>query len=192
MSTPERNCLKLMQYEVERKHTTAYSTATDWLLVNVLDAVTSKYVLRPPPEKTDLPLNRTEIATLQKDIGVGYVDDSPEAKAKTNKELANTDWRAQLTAGLTSPQDFIFVSGEFRRAWIHGDLVLVHDFIGSDGKVLGTEKFRPVVFYVTFPPGTKDAELERFPQAEKLTVFGKPVSGLDQDGIIEMRALAVY
>jgi hypothetical protein len=143
------------------------------------------------PENTDLPLNQAEVTALQSEVSLGYFDSSTETTVKLNEALAKTDWRAQLTAELTSPRDFVFVSGEFRRAWIQGDLVLVHDFVGSNG-MIWLEKFEPVVFYVTFPPGTKDAELERYPQARKLTIFGKPVHGLDKDGMIEMRALAVY
>jgi hypothetical protein len=192
-STPDRNCLTFMHYEIERKRTKVFANGAEWIVMNFLIPVSSTYEFKPTPESTDLPLNRTEIDALQREISLGYRDDSPSTNAKINEALAKTDWRARLTGDLTSLPDFVFVSGEFRRAWIQGELVLVHDFIGADGKIgAGEEKFKPVVFYVTLPPHTKDAELERFPPTEKLTVFGKPVHGLDQQGIIEIRALAVY
>lgn len=192
VSTSERNCLKFMQYEIERKRTRSFSNGTEWVVMNLLEPVTTTYLFKPTPESTDLPLNRREFDALQAEISLGYFDYSAATNAKINESLAKANWRAQLTGDLTSLQDFVFISGQFRRAWIRDDIVLVHDFVGADGEIGAGEKFRPVFFYVTLPPHTKDAELERISPTEKLTVFGKPVHGLDQQGMIEIRALAVY
>ena len=73
--TPQRKCLKFMQYELERGHTIAYTTGFEWIFMN-FSTVTFKVAVKPAPETTELPLNQTEIAALQRDIKIGYFDNS--------------------------------------------------------------------------------------------------------------------
>ena len=191
-TTPERKCQKLMQYAVDRKGAKQYQTGFLWLLFNFVD-VANKRTIKPAREAqlgTQLPLNRAEMREL-KASGDFIFDNSAETNNQINQDLKQKDRKKLLTSELTSPPDFIFVKGNFRLSKT-GALLLVHDFIGEDGNMgIKGDRFRPIQFEVTFPPGTNDADLEKNQRAQ-LTVFGKVMHGLDQKGIVEVRALAVY
>lgn len=151
-----------MEYAIEHNRTRYFGDGTAWLVLNVFNPAAAKYMFKPAPHVTQLPLNKTEIALLQKDATTAYVDQSPAAMQRINQEIAKSDWKAQLTSELTSPTDFVFVTGEFRWAWKNRDLMLVHDFIGQDGGVgIRGVTFRPIQFYVTFAPTPKIRNLRR-------------------------------
>lgn len=91
-------------------------------------------------------------------------------------DLRQKNWNQLLEGELTNLPEYLFVSGEFRISTSH-TLLLVHDFVGQDGSIgVKGERFRPVQFDVTFPPGTVVPELHE--GSQKVTVFGKVVHAL--------------
>lgn len=189
--TPERKCRTVMQYASEQKGARLYTIAFQWLVANLIQ-VTTEHDMKPKPEVrfgTSLPLNRAEMQELSLS-GSFDMDNSPQITDEINKDLQQRNWDKMLEGELTNLPEFVFVSGDFRISTQH-TLLLVHDFVGSDGNIgVQGERFRPVQVDVTFPPGTVAPELRAGQQ--KLTVFGKAVHGLDAQGTIEIRAVAVY
>ncbi len=189
--TPEKKCRVLMQYASEQKGARSYATGVTWLITNIMQ-VTNEYLMKPQPEVgfgSNLPLNRTEMQELRLS-GAFEMDNSPQTKEEINKQLSQRNWPNMLESELTNlPLDFVFVSGDFRIS-TSGALLLVHDFVGVDRSLGLGVQFRPVQFDVKFPPETIVPDLHD--GSQKLTVFGKTVHGLDQNGTIEIRAVAVY
>lgn len=191
IASPEKKCRVLMQYASERKGAKSYTTAFNWLLINLVQ-VTHQHTLKEKPEArfgSRLPLNRAEMQELRLS-GAFDMDNSPEVTEEVNSDLRKRNWNAQLEQQLTNLSDYVFVNGDFRIN-TSPTLLLVHDFVGPDGSIgMAGEKFRPVQFNVTFPPGAATPEL--VDGSKKLTVFGKVVHGLDRQGTIEIRAIGVY
>ncbi|HKW26900.1 MAG TPA: hypothetical protein VJN48_14025, partial [Terriglobales bacterium] len=192
-ASPERECQGLMKYAVDRKGAKSYTTDDAWGITQILPEL-SKPTFQVPPEtkfSNGLPLNWAEIRQLTASEPI--FDNSPDATRAINEELSQSsaNWESRLKGELTQPPDLIFVHGAFRISTT-GSLLLSHDFVLQDGAIhLYKANFGPVLFSVTFPPGTHDREFDGKHEVNA-TVFGKVVHGLDDQGVIELRALAVY
>lgn len=190
-ATPEKKCHVIMQYASERKGARFYTVAFEWLILN-LAQISNEHSMKPKPEArfgTKLPLSRGEMQELRLSGAFG-MDNSPQMTEEINNDLRQRNWNNMLQGELTNLPEYLFVNGEFRIS-ASPTLLLVHDFVGQDGNIgVQGERFRPVQVDVTFAPGAVAPELHQGTQ--KLTVFGKVVHGLDQQGSIEVRAVAVY
>jgi hypothetical protein len=116
---------------------------------------------------------------------------SPENTKLINEELAKHNWKTELNGVLTQLPPFVFVRGEFR-VYSSSTPFLVHDFVGQDGNFgVKGEQFRPVTFILKFPlPGLPPDLKDR--RTIQGTVFGSVVHGLDSEGVVEVRLIAIY
>jgi len=190
-ATPEKKCKAVMQYASEKKGARAYSVFADWQIFNLLQVV-EEHDAKPKPEPDfgdKLPLNRTEMQELRASSSY-KIDFSPEMRQEINDDLKQRNWNAMASGELTNLSDFVFVTGDFRVSPTP-TLLLVHDFVPPDGSIsLSGIRFSPVQFDVTFPSGSTGLDLRA--GSQKLGVFGKVVHGLDQQGTIAIRAIAVW
>lgn len=191
--TVEKKSRSLMKYAFEQKGAQLYSDASVWWFYSALSVADDAYHKSKPVEGfvTTIPLNRTEITeSLLSVLPGGPQDTTWQAPETARNELRNREWAKILENELTNLPEFIFVTGDFRIS-TSPTLLLVHDFDGPDYKLgINREKFEPVQFYVTFPPNTTGPDLTS--GLQKLTVFGKVVHGLDRNGTVAVRAIAVY
>lgn len=188
-ATPERACLAFMKYTVERGQATNFSTSVVWFIMSL--GSTASRSIYGAGRKVPFPITPAQIADEEGLEPKGDVGSTPEEVRRANQEIAKHNWKAEMQARLAQPPPYVFVTGVFEE---HTSPVpcLVHPYTAPDGTYgLKGDVFRPVRFRVVFPRSTPFKEIRNGARM-KGTVFGKIVHPLDKQGVVEVRALAIY
>jgi hypothetical protein len=183
--TPERECVSFMKYAAE-SGSAAFSTPFEWLIQSLMSVTFSQP--REERKEVPLPLSPSEIREAER---LAQEMSKPRDEMSISADLAKQNWKGELEARLTQLPQFVFVTGNFVICGTK-PIQLVHEYVGPDGNFgVAGERFRPVRFVITFPPSANAPELgER--TTIKATVFGRVLQGLDRNGNIEVRAIAIY
>jgi hypothetical protein len=191
-TTAEREAISFMRYASENGKSREFTTAFNWLILS-LSTIAFQCQTNPPLKETDIPppLNSSDIEKT-KNLGEEGFDSSPERTKQINEELAKHNWKSELNGLLTQLPLFVVVKGAFT-ACNSPPPYLIHDYVGTDGNYgVAGDQFRPVQFRVTFPPLVPPPSELTDGKTFQATIFGTAVHGLDGEGIIEVRAIAVY
>jgi hypothetical protein len=189
--TPEKSCLAVMQYTIEKGRASSFSTPFEWIMSSA-GLVLFSIFSQGSEGDVEMPLNSAQIAQQKEDAkNVINKSNSPQSRDQANAELAKRKWKSELSQMLTNPSPFVFIKGRFK-VLTSPELTLIHPYIGADG-VYGVQGdiFRPVQFNVNFPLSTR---LPEFKDGSLIDaeVFGKVLHGLDSQGVVAVRALAFY
>jgi hypothetical protein len=172
--TAERKCAELMKFVLEHKTARYYTNGGAWLLrqlMNTIHEESLKREQRPPRVVTDADLEKLALHDP-------LTNEEQEEVNRWAKESED-----ELDSELKSLGGLLVVDGEFSiNQQTQSGLVFTEEF---------SQKSRRVLFRITAPI---TGELSAIASKKKipLKAFGTVTRPLDADGIIEIRAIAVF
>jgi hypothetical protein len=162
--TQERECIEVMRYLVKTRGAKAYTTSDSWM-----------YVHQAAENIANLQSQQLSAALARFRAELGLEPLPPISKVPSTDD----DRQRGLRTELRSLQGLIFLDNVFERLGSTTDLSLVGKFSTKPSAVT----FRAHI------PKTGKADL---PKHGRLRVFGDVVRPLEEDGYIDVRAIAVF
>jgi hypothetical protein len=161
-SAIQRKCLQLMKFTLDEGKAKNYTDFTNWYAGHQLEK------LRAQRASVKGPITKEALESLRARTPV---EEERIAEEEFHKELS------QLTG-------LVFIQGHFSPgpATSEGSSI-TEDF---------TKKHRKIVFRVILPPSDVNTMPAQSLASANLTVFGRVIKPLGEDGTIELRALAIF
>ena len=161
-SAAERKCLQLMKYTLDEGRAKIYTDFTNWYAGRELEK------LRVQRASARGPITKEALESLRVRTAL---EEERIAEEEFHKELS------QLSG-------LVFINGHFSQGPATSE--------GSSITEEFTKKPKKVVFRIILPPSDLNTmPVQSLPSAN-LTVFGRVIKPLGEDGTIEIRALAIF